>query len=252
MSIYISLTSIFKNQTILLDTLQSILSQTLLPEKIFLYLSEEPFILDSGFQNKEITNIELSNFLEENKELIQVNWVENEGSYRKLLPLLKEKWEEDCIIISIDDDTIYDNNLIKNMVNDYNEYKCVINYRGFTPNMSILEEFDYNIRKKLIKKHIYNFPTGKGGILYKPQFFHKTNELIFNKNLYLNMSSKQDDIWFYIIRIKNDIECFIDKKPYMIKNLSNNGLFVFFNKENNQNTVVFHNILHHFSFKTPI
>lgn len=90
MSVYISLTSIFKNQKILLATLQSIISQTQLPDKIFLYLSEEPFILDTGFENKEITNVDLLNFLEENKEIIQINWVENEGSYRKLLPLLKE------------------------------------------------------------------------------------------------------------------------------------------------------------------
>lgn len=33
------------------------------------------------------------------------------------------------------------------MINDYNEHNCVINYRGFTPNISKIEDFDYNIRK---------------------------------------------------------------------------------------------------------
>ena len=36
---YISLTSIFRNQDILLMTLQSIIIQTIKPDKIFLYLS---------------------------------------------------------------------------------------------------------------------------------------------------------------------------------------------------------------------
>ena len=53
-------------------------------------------------------------------------------SYRKLLPLLKDKWNEDCIIITIDDDTIYDTNLIENLVNDYHTNKCVIGNRGFS------------------------------------------------------------------------------------------------------------------------
>ena len=242
--IYISLTSIFNNQDILLITLQSIINQSILPDKIYLYLSEEPYLLDKGFYDKKITNENLIKFIENNSKLININWVENEGSYRKLLPLLKEKWNDDCIIITIDDDTIYDKNLIKNLVNDYNKNKCVINYRGFTPKMNKLQEFDYTIRKNnFIKNDIYNFPTGKGGILYKPIFFHKTGDLIFNKELYMNYCSKQDDVWFYLVRIKNNINCYIDIKKWQIKDLTNGGLYLSFNNKNNNNTKVFHNIL---------
>lgn len=60
--VYVSLTSIFKNQSKLLRTLVSITKQTYSPNKIFLYLSETPYILDSGFKKKKITNIKLSKF----------------------------------------------------------------------------------------------------------------------------------------------------------------------------------------------
>ena len=94
------MTSIFINQERLLKTLESMVAQSHLPSTIYLYLSEESYILDTGFKGKEITNKKLLSFIEKNS-LIEVKWVENTGSYRKLLPLLKEKWNEDCIIITI-------------------------------------------------------------------------------------------------------------------------------------------------------
>ena len=171
--IYVSVTSIFKNQDVLFQTLQSITKQTLKPEKIFVYLSEEPSFFDDGFKEKQITEAKLSNLIR-NNSIIEINWGKEMGPLGKLLPLLKDKWEEDCIIITIDDDTVYDSDLVKNLVKDYNEYKCVINYRGFTPKFDIFENFNYMNRDKTNKLSLYNFTTGKGSILYKPEFFHKT------------------------------------------------------------------------------
>lgn len=236
--VYISLTSIFGNQDILLETLISVIKQTRKPDKIFLYLSEEPYILDHGFKNKKITNLNLLNFINDNS-IIDINWVQNTGSYRKLLPLLKEKWDEDCIIITIDDDTVYDTNLIENLVNDYKEQKCVIGYRGFTLRFDKLENFDYSKHDKLQHLSLYNFFTGKGGILYKPQFFHKTNDLIFNDKIYLDTCPTGDDIWFYIVRLLNSVEGYIGSKKWHVKDLSRCGLFMNFNSKHNNNTILF-------------
>ena len=226
--VYISLTSIFKNQNILLQTLQSIMKQTKLPDKICLYLSEESYILDTGFKDKKITDSYLLKFIN-NNSIIDIKWVKNTGPYRKLLPLLKDKWDEDCIIITIDDDTIYDTHLIENLINDYNKQDCVIGYRGFTPLFDKLENFDYYKRDKPQHLSLYNVFTGKGGILYKPQFFHKTHNLIFNDKIYLDTCPTSDDIWFYIVRLLNNVEGYLGNEKWQIKDLTNNGLHANFN-----------------------
>ena len=214
------------------------MKQTKVPDKIFLYLSEESYILDTGFKDKKITYSDLLKFIN-NNSIIDIKWVENTGSYRKLLPLLKDKWDEDCIIITIDDDTIYDTNLIENLINDYNEQKCVIGYRGFTPSFDKLENFDYLKSDKSQHLPLYIFFTGKGGILYKPQFFHKTHDLIFNDKIYLDTCHTCDDIWFYIVRLLNNVKGYLGNKNYHVNDLTNNGLYSNFNRHNNNNTSSF-------------
>lgn len=239
--IYVSVTTIFQNQNILLNTLQSIASQTQLPDKVFIYLSEEKYLLDKGFTEKKITNKNLLHFLSNNKKLFHIKWVKNEGPYRKLLPLLKEKWNEDCIIITIDDDITYHNEFISNLVKDYNKHKCVINYRGFTPKINDISEFNYKKRhynnywcswteempcdpNNKYSKYIFNFSTNGAGTLFKPEFFHKTKELVFNKNIYLDICKTNDDIWFYITRFKNNIDCYIDNSKNNLFTMQNENL----------------------------
>jgi len=226
--VYVSLTSIYSNQEILAATLQSIIRQTQKPCKIYLYLSEDPYILDDGFEERKLTNTNLLKIINDNS-IIEIKWVKNMGSYRKLLPLLKDKWLEDCIIITIDDDTIYAPDLIKNLVQDCQRENCVINYRGFTPKLNNLVDFDYSQRDNTRERLLINFATGKGGILYKPQFFHKTGDLIFRENIYTETCDKQDDVWFYIIRIMNGVDCYLGSKPWALRDISSRGLWAHYN-----------------------
>lgn len=237
--VYISLTSVFERQHILLETLKWLSKQTKQPDKIFLYLSEEPYILDTGFKKKKITDADLLNFIK-NNSIINIKWVKNIGPYRKLLPLLKEKWKEDCIIITIDDDLKMNKNSIKNLIDDYTKYKCVINYRGFTPMFNKIENFDYHKRASTSNtRPLYNFSTNGAGTLWKPEFFYKTKNLIFNDKIYLNTCDKQDDIWFYLVRILNNIECHIENKGYGSLDKRSNGLWGNFNRKDNANTKAF-------------
>jgi hypothetical protein len=229
--IYISLTSIFKNQGLLKNTLDSILEQSQKPDKIFIYLSEDPSFHDEGFFNKKITHDGLKNTLAQHKKLIEIIWGKDIGPFGKLLPLLKQKWKENCLIITIDDDVIYHNTLIKNLLEDYLKYNCAISYRGFTPRFKKFEDFDYESRDEdhcLQKK---NFATGKGSVLYAPWFFHKTKDLIFNEDIYPNTTKTNDDIWFYIIRVLNNIPCYINnKQKWQLKLQKSDGLWVNFNR----------------------
>lgn len=236
--VYISLTSIFSRQERLYIVLSNLLKQTLLPNKIYIYLSDKPSFFDNGYVNRKITYIPLENLIKKYDNIFNIIWGDDIGSYGKLLPLLKIKWKEDCLIITLDDDTIYDFNLIKNLILDYNKHNCVINYRGFTPNIKEnLTYFNYNCKKNIKKKYIYNFPTGKAGILYHPSFFHKTGNLIFDETIYKNICKTGDDIWYYFIRIANNIECYIDNKKWLYKDLHvvKNSLCIINNKNDSKN-----------------
>lgn len=239
MKIFVCLTSIFQNQEILLKTLKSICNQSLKPDNCFLYLSENSYLLDKGFKNKNLED-NLKNFLNEQKEFIKITWCENIGPYRKLLPFLEKEFDKDCLIITIDDDTEYDVDLIKNMVSDYEKFKCCISYRGFTMNyQGDLTKLNYEERLPLLNNNIFNFHTGKGGVLYHPTFFKKTKDIIFKKEIYKECCETNDDIWFNFMRIANNIPCYVDNKKYMTKDNTKEeyGLFLRFNSLNKLNTL---------------
>ena len=251
--IYFSVTSTFDNQELLYKCLKTCLKQTIMPNKIFIWLSEKPYLLDRGFPNKKLTNTLLIDLIHNHINLIEIKWVDNEGPFRKLIPILKKKWNEDCFIITIDDDIIYKDTLIQSLIEDYNKYKCVISYRCFLPPMKSLHQFKYIHKWVNGTKHLWNLPTNGAGSLYKPEFFHKTKDLIFNKEIYLKTCDKRDDIWYYIVRIKNGVECYgnCKKRQYDFQECPSNkkkheGLYSHFNRYNDNNTKAFINTLNLF------
>lgn len=241
MKVYVSITSIYDKQHELLLTLKSIASQTRKPDTCFIYLSEHPYLLDKGFPRKQLHK-DLQDFLNKNASLFVIKWTDNIGPYRKLLPLLKEKWNEDCLIITLDDDTEYNKSLVSDYVIDWTTHKCCIAYRGFTFNVgtppSSLQSITYENRKKLVNKYLFNFHTGKGGVVYHPSFFKRTGDLIFNRAVYRECCETGDDIWFNFIRIANNVDCFVKNYQYMTKDYSSPfSLYDNFNMKNKLNTV---------------
>jgi hypothetical protein len=46
MNVYVSLTTVKQSEARVVETLESIAAQTLLPDKCFIFLSEAPYLLD--------------------------------------------------------------------------------------------------------------------------------------------------------------------------------------------------------------
>lgn len=221
MKVIVSLTSIFDNLPGLRETLRSLFVQSLKPDVIVLYLSPMPYLLDKGF-----TDYKIPDWLENMP--IEIRWVMNVGPYRKLLPVLQEMWDEDCVIITCDDDTIYHKDFVKRLVKTYKKEKCCVAYRCkyFSPDMN------YDEMSKAKEKSIGNFHTGKGGVLYHPSFFYGTN--IFS-NKFLELCPYNDDFWFNFWRMKNGIPCIALDEPYMEVDLTHTdlALYTHYNKEKN-------------------
>jgi len=242
-NIYISLTSIKGNQASLYQTLDSISNQSIKPDKCFLYLSEESYLLDQGFQNRQVSP-ELHSLLS-NNSIFELKWVKNTGPYRKLLPLLKDKKDEDCVIIAIDDDTVYDRDMIEIYINNYKKYNCVIAARAHTMKFDTIENIAYEDRSQLNRLNLYNFHTGKGGVLYSPKFFAKSLNHFFNEEIYKDCCPFGDDIWFNLHRIANGVQCYIpEKSSYTKDNTTIFGLWNNINSKNDNNTKYIRKTVH--------
>lgn len=241
--IYVSITSIKGNQKVLLQTLDSINNQSIKPDRCFLYLSEDPYLLDQGFENRQL--IPELNHLVFNNSMFELKWVKNTGPYRKLLPLLKDKISEDCVIIAIDDDTVYNRDMIETYVNYYKKYNCVIAARSYTLKFDDISNISYMDRKEIDRLNLYNFHTGKGGVLYSPKFFAKSLNHFLNEEIYKDCCPFGDDIWFNLHRIANGVQCYIpEKSSYTKDNTTIFGLWNNINSKNDNNTKYIRKTVH--------
>lgn len=126
--IYISLTTIKNRVNYLPQVIESLLGQNLKADLIFLNVSKEAYLLDEGISETDIP-AEVLNWKKEG--LVKVNFVKNTGPYRKLLPVLQEKYEENCIIVTADDDVIYPPDWLEKMIKTSQEYPdSIISYRN--------------------------------------------------------------------------------------------------------------------------
>ncbi len=223
MKLVISLTTIFDRQKQCAKTLKSLLNQTKKVDEIRLYVSSTPFLLDKGIQ-LYCLDPTLYELTEKNKQ-IQVEWVKNQGPYRKLLPALYKYWKQDIVLITCDDDIEYKPTFVETAVQLYEEKKCCIAFQGTRMNNS----FDYKtFEDAKDTQNLWNLPKGVGGILYNPLWF--SNTAIFD----VNLNWKNDDLWFMAWRVASGIECYIAKEGSVLQSFATKtNLWGSYNETNN-------------------
>jgi len=86
---------------------------TLIPDKIYFFISEEPWMIDEGIKPNEIPII--------NNPRVEFVYVKNFGSLRKLIPILKMYWtRRNTQIIICDDDRRIPPGAVKSLI-DYQQ-----------------------------------------------------------------------------------------------------------------------------------
>lgn len=220
-----SITSVKPNQKILTRTLKSILNYKNDLDFVYVNLCEHALRGDHlSFKGKEL-NEELSNIIKQNNDFLKLTWCKDLGPYTKLLPTLSKYKNEDCIIITFDDDTIYHPKLISNYINEFQKKPGILTARGFTLDTSkgwINTDYRRRVEPKNIDS-VNNFHTGKGTVLYNPLIF-KEIEGIFDRNTYMRLCPTNDDTWFNFFRINQKIPCrLVHNIPYSIADLTNHN-----------------------------
>jgi hypothetical protein len=177
-------------------TIESIAKQTMKPSKIILWLNEDEFSL---------SDLPISLLRLQNRGLT-IDFCKNYKSYKKLIPTLK-KWNDD-IIITIDDDAIYNWDLIevlyKNHLQNPNLILCGIAKRMDYTNNDLTE---YNNWEKNTSETFFpsklNLAIGIGGVLYFPGCFY---EDVSYENKFMNLAPYADDLWFKVMSLLKGVK----------------------------------------------
>lgn len=178
-------------------TIKSIVNGDVLPEKIYLYiakkdhapLSKRPFI-------KKLLSL----------EYLKLVIVEDLGPYTKLFYALKQHKTKNIVIC--DDDIMYSKDWFEALIKSrkkWNNNRVISCHRAHLVKVKNNKIISYNDWDKVIQEPINPnemiFPTGTGGVLFPP---NSISNLATNKSLFMKLSPKNDDIWFWFSALHSD------------------------------------------------
>lgn len=192
-SIIISLTSYNERFTTLPLCLKSLLKQTIKPDKIVLYLTEKD-------------NLSITNQIEKLEPFgIEIKIVKDDLKPHKKYYYAMQEYPN-SIIITVDDDVIYDKNLIKRLLLKHSKYpKAIVTDRARiinTDGNGFLAYKTWYFAKNFSKPSLQLLATGVGGVLYPPHLLN--SDLLFNIH-YIRKYISVDDLWLKTVEILNGI-----------------------------------------------
>lgn len=190
--VFISLTTIDSRVDKVNLTVESLLAQDYANLSVVLHLSREPYLLDKGVPHAPPA----LEALRREDPRFSIRWVPNMGPYRKLLPLLASLGSRGAFIATADDDTLYPEDWLTQLMRFHSRYRCVIANRAhriairggkLTPyrdwmNSSIVRNPD-----------LLMLPTGKDGILYHTAYFPPG---VLDYQAAKQVAPTADDVWF--------------------------------------------------------
>ena len=176
--------------------IESILRQTRPADKVILWLAK------SQFKSKDELPLKLIKLEEHGLEIRFCNDIK---SYKKVV-YTAEKYD-DSIIITADDDTLYPENWIEELLNTYEQFEgCVVCYRAhemtFDSNNELLPYSKWRGLSPGVKgPSSLLVPIGVGGVLYPPNFF---KDVSFDYNVIKKLCPTTDDLWLKCIGLLNN------------------------------------------------
>lgn len=190
--IIVSLTSFPARMNSIHTCLYSLLTQTLKPDMVILWLAEENFPNREKDIPDRVLNLQ--------KNGLTIKWCKDTRSYKKLIPSLIEFPED--IIITADDDVIYSTEWAEKLYNSYLIYPQDIQAHRIT-------RFEFDGAWQTVGKRPYengsylNKLVGVGGVLYPPKSLYKD---ILNESLFSQLAPTNDDQWFWFQAVLNDVK----------------------------------------------
>ena len=245
--VIVSLTSFPLRFDTLHYTIKSLLVQTMSPDEIILYLSEEDASEINCLPDSLLTLRKYGFRI----EIRPYNIRPHKKYYYAMLE------NPDDIIITVDDDMIYDPRMIEELYTTHTRFPdCVVAARGhqmlFTKSGTIEEYNRWNWAvDKPYSPSIRLWSTGVGGVLYPPGCMHKD---LLNIELLKALSLNADDIWLKFMQVlvgTKVVLCgsFLKNNMFVVKgsqevSLNANNVF------DNKNDIYIQNLLEHYQLSS--
>ena len=202
-NIIVSLTSFPPRIKTVHLTIQSILNQNMKPYKVILWLATTQFPEGNKSLPQNLLNLT-------NKGLSIEYYNQDIKSYKKLIPALKKY--PNNLIVTADDDLIYNKNWLQKLYNSYLKYPKDISVHRVT-------KFFYKKKKFHIitgGKKYYKTPsflnklTSGSGALFFPGCFYKD---ILDDDKFMSLAPTNDDIWFWLQAVLNGVKIRVVENP---------------------------------------
>lgn len=194
--IIVSLTSYSKRFETLDICIKSILNQTLLPDRLILYLSKNENVEDIPKPVRDLQNYGL-----------EIKFVDLDLKPHKKYYYAMKDFPDD-IIITLDDDIIYDKNLISELYKTHKKFpNCIVAARAhkirFDSDNKIAKYNNWEWCSTESNEPSFLFLATEGaGTLYPPHLLNK--HLLFNLE-YINKYINADDLWMKAVELVSHV-----------------------------------------------
>lgn len=188
--IIVSLTTYGKRLYDVSITIESIMQGSMKPNKIVLWLSED-------LKDKDLP----ITIQKQMKRGLEVSFCKDIRSYKKIIPTLSKY--PDATIITIDDDVIYNYDLVERLVNEHKEHpqdvianrvhKVTLDEKKVPQSYLLWDYFTADTESSLL-----NFATGVGGVLYPARCF---GDEVLNEDVFCHICMFADDVWLYAMEL---------------------------------------------------
>ena len=176
---------------------RSVLSGSVKPDKMVLYLTF------SQFSNEQIPE-ELQELMDKDPVFEVRDYKDDIRSYRKLIPALIDFPND--IIVTIDDDILYKKNMLRDLLRLHKRYpEAIIGHRVrhlklYAPYFSWKRYKEHRYILKSLRPKFANMQTGVGGVLYPP---NSLKPEMLDSKVFMEIAPTVDDVWFWAAAVAN-------------------------------------------------
>ncbi len=191
----ISLTSYPARHSTIVQTLHSLMTQTLKPDRIILWLTEQQY------PHRE-ADVPLS-VLALRKQGLTIAWCDRPiRSYTKLVPALRQY--PDAVIVTADDDILYRRDWLEGLYQAYlrepKQIHCYCSHRVSMDEQHTLLPYNHWANVAVDSVSCRNLLLGVAGVLYPP---HALYGDACREDLFMRLSPCADDLWFWVMALLN-------------------------------------------------